>query len=338
MSRDPALRVLSDDPLNAETRLSALDGAIVPAARFFIRSHFAIPTAPDRVVVDGAIRAALALSLDDIRAMPSRTLEATIECAGNGRALLEPRIRGEQWSLGAVGTARWRGASLRSVIELADPAPQAIEVLCVGADSGDVPDLDRRIAFERALPLAKALHEDTLLAYEMNDEPLTREHGAPLRLLVPGWYGMASVKWVTRLRVLTQPFRGFFQRDRYVADGRPLTTMSTRALIVWPEDGDVIVRGEHTVRGYAWSGETAVLSVEVSVDGGTSWDRAELAGDPHPYAWRPWRSSWNANDVRAVTLLARAYDANGHSQPDRPRRNPLGYANNAIQRVRVRVG
>ena len=338
VTRDPALVILSEDPLNAETRLSAIDAPIVPASRFFIRSHFSIPALPDRLRVDGAVRDRLTLSLDDLRALPARTLTATLECAGNGRGLLEPRVRGEQWGLGAVGTAEWTGVPLRTVLERAQPSRGAIEVLCAGADGGRVPEQDRPLAYERSLPLTKAMHEDTLLAYAMNGRLLPRDHGAPVRLVVPGWYGMASVKWLARLSVLDRPFRGYFQRERYVVDGRPLGAMATRAIVVWPGDGEVIVRGRHEIRGYAWSGETAVLSVEVSVDGGASWDRADLAGDPRPYAWREWRYPWDASEVRGVTILARAYDANGRGQPERARPNPLGYANNAIQRVRVRVG
>ncbi|OLC58840.1 MAG: hypothetical protein AUH85_00115 [Chloroflexi bacterium 13_1_40CM_4_68_4] len=338
MSRDAALVVLSEEPLNAETRLSAMNGPVVPTPRFYVRSHFAIPHGPERLVVAGAVRSPQTLTLEEIRALPERTLTVTLECAGNGRASFEPRVRGEQWGLGAVGTAEWKGTALRTVLERAGPTRSAIEVLCAGADAGDVPDLGRGAAFERSLPLTKALHEDTLLAYEMNGEPLSSEHGAPLRLIVPGWYGMASVKWLSRLTLLTRPFRGFFQRDRYVIDGRPLTAMATRAIIASPQDGDVLVRGSQVVRGYAWAGETPVLSVELSVDGGASWDRAELLGEPRPYVWREWTYSWDARDPRAVTLLARAYDANGHGQPDQARRNRLGYANNSIQRVRVRVG
>jgi len=338
VSHDAALVVLSEEPFNAETRLSGMSGLLVPTSQFYVRSHFAMPNGPDRVVVDGAVRSRLTLTVDEIRTLPARTLAVTIECAGNGRALFEPPVRGEQWGLGAVGTAEWKGTPLRAVLERAGPTRSAIEVLCAGADAGDVPDLGRRAAFERALPVSKALHEDTLLAYEMNGEPLTREHGAPLRLLVPGWYGMASVKWLSRLTLLERPFRGFFQHDRYVIDGRPLTAMATRAIIAWPQDGDVVVRGAQIVRGYAWSGETPVLSVEVSLDGGSSWDRADLIGEPRPYVWREWSHPWDARDVRAVTLLARAYDASGHGQPDQARRNQLGYANNSIQRVRVRVG
>jgi DMSO/TMAO reductase YedYZ molybdopterin-dependent catalytic subunit len=211
-------------------------------------------------------------------------------------------------------------------------------VCCVGADDGEVPELGRRASFERSLPMAKALHDDTLIAYEMNGEPLPPEHGAPLRLVVPGWYGMASVKWLARLTLLERPFRGFFQRQRYVVEGRPLTAMATRAVIAWPEDGDVVVRGRHVVRGFAWSGEAAVRSVEVSVDSGASWDRAELGAGASPYAWREWRYAWEAREVGSVTLLARAYDERGGGQPERARPNALGYANNAVQRVRVRIG
>jgi DMSO/TMAO reductase YedYZ molybdopterin-dependent catalytic subunit len=338
VSRDPAFIVLSDDPLNAETRLSAQEGYLTPTDRFFRRNHFTFPAPPWRLVIDGAVRTPLSLTPDDIRALPPRTVVATLECAGNGRSLLGARVPGERWGLGAVGTAEWTGAPLRAVLERATPLARAIEVLCVGADDGDVPEVGKRIAFERSLPLPKAMHEDTLLAYEMNGEALPPEHGAPIRLLVPGWYGMASVKWLARLSVLERPFRGFFQHDRYVVDGRPLSTTGVRALIASPQDGDVLVRGRQVIRGYAWSGEAMVLSVEVSVDGGASWDRADLSDDGGPYAWREWRYVWDARDVAGVTILARAYDANGRGQPERPRVNALGYANNAIQRVRVRIG
>jgi hypothetical protein len=149
---------------------------------------------------------------------------------------------------------------------------------------------------------------------------------------------MASVKWLARLTLLERPFRGYYQHERYVADGRPLTLMATRALIASPQDGDVLVRGPQLVRGYAWSGESPVLSVEVSVDGGKSWDRAELGAEAGPHAWREWRYAWDAREVRGLTILARAYDARGVSQPDRAKPNALGYGNNAMQRVRVRVG
>lgn len=337
-SRDPGLLVLSAEPLNAETRLSAQRGLLTPASRFYIRCHFALPRPPSRLVVDGAVAQPLSLSLDEIRALPRRDLVVTLECAGNGRAFLEPPVEGEQWRLGAVSTAQWAGAPLQAVLERARPKRGAAEVLFRGADEGTPRDLGRKIAYERSLPLARALHEDTLLAYEMNGEPLPAEHGAPLRLVVPGWYGMASVKWLARVSVLARPFRGFYQRERYVIGRRPLRAMEPRAIICWPQDGEVVVRGRHQVRGYAWSGAAPPLTVEVSVDAGSTWDRAEVTGQATPYAWREWQHAWEAREPGGVTLAVRTWDATGATQPLVPKRNELGYANNAVQRVKVRVG
>jgi DMSO/TMAO reductase YedYZ molybdopterin-dependent catalytic subunit len=335
--RDGNLIVLSEDPLNAETRLAAQSGLLTPTSRFYVRNHHAIPDPPARLVVDGLVRTPLSLTLDAIRALPRRTLVVTLECAGNGRAFVDPPAEGEQWRLGAVSTAEWAGATLSLVLERAGPEPGAKEVLFRGADSGTPRSVRRQVAFERSLPVARALHEDTLLAYEMNGEPLSPEHGAPLRLLVPGWYGMAAVKWLERITVLKRGFTGFYQRERYVIGRRPLSTMEPRAVIVWPQDGEAVVRGRHRIRGYAWSG-TPPLSVEVSVDAGASWDRAELVGHRLPYAWREWQYAWEAGAAGRSTLLARTSDGAGGTQPLSAPRNELGYANNAVQAVRVTVG
>src|SRR5712691_7362934 len=191
-------------------------GSITPTTRHYVRDHFPIPQTPARLAVDGAVRSALQLTLDDTRSLPPRSLVVTLECAGNGRAFLQPPVAGEQWRIGAVGTAEWTGASLRDVLAMAEPRASAIEVLCVGADTGTPADVGAHIAFERSLPLPDALRDDVLLAYAMNGNDLSPEHGAPLRLIVPGWYGMASVKWLARLSMLERKFDGFFQSKRYV--------------------------------------------------------------------------------------------------------------------------
>ncbi len=335
---DPDLVVLTDEPLNAETRLSAQRGLLTPIERFYVRSHFAIPDAPASLAVDGAVHERLELSRDELRAMPRARSIVTLECAGNGRAYFEPRARGEQWGLGAVSTAEWSGVPLAAVLERARPSRGAVEVLFRGADEGTPPDLGKRIAYERSLPLDVARAGAALLADEMNGEPLPREHGGPLRLVVPGWYGMASVKWLARITVLDTRFHGFYQTDRYVVRSRAVTRMAPRAVIVSPSDGEAVVRGHHYVRGYAWSGAAPLRAVEVSVDAGTSWDLAELLGDVEPHAWREWRFGWDAREHGATTLVARAFDAGGNAQPPSVRWNELGYGNNAIQRVRVRVG
>lgn len=332
------LVVLSERPRNAEIRLGAQHGLTTPADAFFERNHFDLPPPPWHVVLDGEVEHELSLTPDELRALPARTLAVTLECAGNGRSFFEPRVGGEQWRLGAVSTAEWTGVRLRDVLERARPKRHAVEVLFRGADNGTPKEAGTHLAFERSLPLAKALDPDTLVAYAMNGEPLPAEHGAPVRLVVPAWYAVSSVKWLEAITVLDRPFKGFYQKDRYVIGARPLTTMALRAVIATPSDGDAIVRGRHLIRGYAWSGAAPITVVELSVDAGGTWDRAELIGDELRYAWREWQYPWDAREAGAVTIVARAADATGAVQPVKAKHNILGYANNAIQRVRVRVG
>src|SRR5687767_13182948 len=276
---------LSREPLNAETPLERQVGVITPAARHYVRDHFAIPAAPDRLAIEGAVRKPMQLDPGQIRSLPPRSLVVTLECAGNGRAFLDPPVAGEQWRTGAVGTAEWTGASLRAVLEMAEPLPSAVEVLCVGADAGIPAGTATRIAFERSLPIDDALREDVLVAYAMNGSDLPPEHGAPLRLIVPGWYGMASVKWLARLRPIERRFEGFFQKDRYVVGDRPLREMAARALIAWPRDGERLAQRPFVTRGYAWSGRGDLARVEVSADGGGSWHDATLGEGTGRYAW-----------------------------------------------------
>jgi DMSO/TMAO reductase YedYZ molybdopterin-dependent catalytic subunit len=262
----------------------------------------------------------------------------TLECAGNGRAFLDPPVGGEQWREGAVSTAEWTGASLRAVLELARPDTTAVEVLCVGADAGTPAGLPAPITFERSLPIADALRDDVLLAYRMNGGALPPEHGAPLRLVVPGWYGMASVKWLARLRVLEQRFDGFFQTKRYVIGDRPLREIAPRAIITAPRDGDRVAEGRLEARGYAWSGRGDVVRVELSSDGGATWRDASLDRAASPYSWRAWRSTITPASRGEVVLLARAVAADGTMQPLAQVRNSLGYGNNAARPVRIAVG
>jgi DMSO/TMAO reductase YedYZ molybdopterin-dependent catalytic subunit len=259
----------------------------------------------------------------------------TLECAGNGRSFLEPPAPGEQWGLGAVSTAEWTGVALRSLVEPSGLSAATVEILFRGADSGTPPDVGTRIGFERSLPIDRAVADDVLVAYAMNGAAIPPEHGAPLRLVVPTWYGMASVKWLAGIVALEQPFRGFYQVDRYVIGNAPLGPMKPRAVIVAPlrpvGAGVPIV-----VRGYAWSGQGPIVRVELSTDRGATWRDAQLAAPPGPAAWREWRADWTPN-AGSVELIARATDAAGNRQGLRNVRTPLGYANNAAQPVRVDV-
>jgi DMSO/TMAO reductase YedYZ molybdopterin-dependent catalytic subunit len=325
--------IVSREPLNAETRLELQDGLVTPAGRHYVRSHFASPDPPQHIAVSGAVRAARSVSLAELRALPARSAVITLECAGNGRRFLRPPAPGEQWGLGAVGTAEWTGVPLHLLLGTCGLSGAVVEILFRGADSGTPADVGSRIAFERSLPLSRALADDVLIAYAMNGAPIPREHGAPVRLVVPTWYGMASVKWLAEIVALEAPFRGFYQTDRYVSGGLPLRAMKPRAVIVAPLEA--VRAGALTgVRGYAWSGQGAITRVELSTDGGATWHDAQLDPAAAPAAWRRWRREW-IPPAGAFELVARATDATGDVQGLENRPDPLGYANNAAQPVRV---
>jgi len=326
--------------------LEALRFPITPIGMHYLLIHFDVPivdAAKWRLEVAG--QTTLSLSLDALRARPAVELVSTMECAGNGRALIEPRVESQPWLQEAVGTARWRGTPLRPLLDEAGVDDAGSEVLFTGLDRGI--DGGEEQSYARALPLDAI--DDALLAYEMNGGPLPPQHGFPLRLVVPGWYGMTNVKWLARIDVLDAPHTGYQNAKAYrmrqheEEEGVPLTRMLPRALMAPPGIPDFFTRerriqaGEHVVEGRAWSGHAPVEQVEVSTDGGATWRDAELTDDVGPHAWRGWRTTWSAKRGEHE-LLCRAYDAAGNSQPEAPQWNLGGYANNALQRVRVVVG
>ena len=328
------LLVLSEEPLNAETKLDQQRGPTVPAGRHYVRTHFGIPKEPREVLITGAVREPRSVTLDAVRMLPSRTFVVTLECAGNGRKFLEPPTPGEQWGLGAVGTAEWTGAALHSVLDQAW-LPSAVEVLFRGADEGVPKDLGRRIAYERSLPIDIARGDDIIVAYAMNGQPIPREHGGPLRLIVPSWYGMASVKWVAEIRLLDRPFDGFFQKDRYVIDGRPLRGIEPRAVITSPADG-ADVSASLEVRGYAWSGRAPVERIDLRESDGTLLGSTVVPAKATAFAWQEFSFRLSLDPGEHV-LVARATDREGNDQPLSPRWNSLGYANNAVRPTRIRA-
>jgi DMSO/TMAO reductase YedYZ molybdopterin-dependent catalytic subunit len=342
----PALVPVETRPFNAETPLEALGESPTPTALFYVRNHFDVPRIDARryrLRVAGRVAKRLELSLSDVQSLPRRTAAVTLECAGNGRVLMEPTPGGTPWRWGAVSTARFGGTPLAAILAEAGVEPDAAEILCVGADGGEV-EPGRRIAFERSLPLNVARRDDVLLAWEMNGEPLTAEHGHPLRLVVPGWYGVASVKWLVEVSALPSPFDGHYQQEKYVhrgepgvPDGSPVRDMRARAVIARPADGNEIGREPIHVCGTAWSGAARVTTVEVSGDGGRTWSPARLGESDGPFAARAWRFEWTPPGAGEHTLVARASDAAGHVQPLEPVWNAQGYGNNVTQRVRVRV-
>ena len=340
------LITIEENPYNAETPLRALSRDITPTELFFVRSHFDIPDldpSTHRIHVEGAVRVPLNLALKEIQDLPSRSVTATLECAGNGRIGLRPQVSGVPWAYGAASTARFTGTSLHHVLDRAGIPDAAVEALFIGADRGEV-EPGRTVAFERSLPVSVARQADTLLAWEMNGEPLTRSHGSPLRLVVPRWYAVASVKWLTRIRLLTRPFQGHYQTEKYLYEretGTPdktqVTTMRLRALIAQPTEGEVLPREKVEIAGMAWAGEGIVSQVEVSVDGGRSWSAARLGASPSEYSWTPWSLSWSPDSPGDYLLMARATDAAGRSQPLGQSWNAQGYGNNAVHQIRVRV-
>ncbi len=341
------MKVITEDPANAETPLDVQRGIITPNDLFFMRNRFSFPEieAPAwRLSVAGLVEQPVSLSYDDVLSMPSRSFPATLECAGNGRSGMDPTPEGEPWEYGAVSTAEWTGVPLHLVLEAAGLSEGVTAIVAEGRDSGVVSESRGEEPFARALPLDKALHPDTLLAYTMNGEPLPVTHGFPVRLLVPGWYGMASVKWLTSLRAIKGTFDGFFQIDRYImreqgSDGppRPVTEMGVRSIITTPRSGAAAHPGTHLVRGYAWSGAAPVTGIEVSTDGGNTWEHAEWTSGQARYAWRSWEFQWTADTPGPVEIQSRARDAAGTEQPKHSNWNDLGYCNNGIQTVQVTV-
>jgi sulfite oxidase len=289
---------------------------LTPTQRFYVRCNFPLPTDPAGLSVGGLVERQL--EAVDLGGFEQRRLVATIECAGNGRAYLQPPVPGEQWELGAVSTAEWAGVPLRELLREARVRPEAVEIVFEAADG-----------FARSLPLEVALQPDTLLVTAMNGEPLPHLHGGPVRVLVPGWYGMAAVKWLTRVEAVAEPFHGHFQVERYVVEGRPVRQMAVRAVISEARPG--------RVRGYAWTGLGRVRSVELSTDGGKTFEQARLLPQAGPYAWVEWLADWQPDRPGEHVLVARATDSEGRVQPLEQSWSELGYANNQARPVTVDV-
>jgi DMSO/TMAO reductase YedYZ molybdopterin-dependent catalytic subunit len=329
--RPPGMIIREKMPENLEFPFSTLDSFLTPNDRFYVRSHFAVPTLDPttwRLRVEGAVKTPLELTLADLMQMPSQTIPATLECAGNGRVFLSPAVKGAQWELGAVSNAEWTGVALGAVLARAGVLPGAVDVVLEGADSGEIKDPPKPagpIHFARSLPMAQANRPEVLLAYRMNGAELPVAHGFPLRGVVPGWYAVASVKWLTRLVVTDRPFNGHFQSVDYSVWERanglpnriPITEMQVKSQIARPDMREAVMAGSvYRVYGTAWTGDSEITLVEISTDGGMSWQPAKLLGKPARFAWRFWEMRWKVPAQRGrVTLLSRATDARGRTQP-----------------------
>jgi DMSO/TMAO reductase YedYZ molybdopterin-dependent catalytic subunit len=326
------LIIRQKDPDNLEMPFDQLDEFITPSELFYIRSHFPTPKMDPiayRLSLRGALRNELSLSYADIRAMPSRTCVATLECAGNSRVFMVPPVPGAQWQLGAVGNAEWTGVPLSVLLEQAGLADEVCELVLEGADRG-VPKEEPRppgpISYSRSIARARAMQSDVLIAYQMNGQDLTPDHGYPLRAIVPGHFGMASVKWLTDIIAVTQPFQGYWQTSDYAywddSEGtpvrRPLAEMKLKSQIARPRVYERLEPGRpYTIFGAAWAGDTDVTEIWISLDGGASWVQGDFVDPISRHAWRRWKYDWitPARPGR-YTLLARATGADQRGQPD----------------------
>jgi len=340
--------VRSARPADLEMPLEAFQEWITPVDRFFVRCHTYFPARVNlsdwRLKIDGVVNQPLTLSIGDLKKLPRVELVGALECAGNGRSFYQPRVAGTQWAFGSVGNGRWAGVRLRDVLQKAGLKNSAQQLLLDGSDTpiGTMPK------FQRTVTVQKALDPDTLLVYEMNGQPLPDEHGYPLRLIAPGWAGDSWVKWLRHIEVLDHEFDGFWMKTAYrhpahhiepgatvdASELIPVADLNVKSIIATP--GNWVKPGRVRISGAAWSNSSPVTKVDVSVDGGNTWKQAKLGKDQSRYAWRLWELDWQAAAGKH-TLMARATNAAGQTQPLAEEWNPSGYLWNVAQRVTVEV-
>lgn len=335
-------------PENQEFPMLSLSSRITPEHLFYIRNHFPYPYVDIlrwELSIHGLVNQPMCLRYHDLLKLPMVTRPVTLECAGDKRALFHPKARGEQWGLGAISHAIWTGVRLADLLHVTGIQTNAREVIFEGMDKGERTDRPGVVSYMRSLPLDQALNPDTLIALYMNGKPLPFRHGYPARLLVPGWYGMASVKWLHRITVTEEPFQGPFQVIDYVYDRTPLvpsplepvTTIRLHSTIARPTDGEVLAKGEHWIVGTAISGKSPVVLVEISTDDGSTWKSASWM-DPHEtYSWRRWIWKWTVTVSGAYDIKVRATDAAGNVQSEKADWNVKGFGYSAIQHIRVYV-
>ncbi len=344
--------VRSGNPQNLEADFAGLDSYITPIEKHYVRNHYPVPrvdTDTWRLAIEGDVRTPLSMSLDALRALPATSRVATLECAGNGRLFLTPKVSGVQWALGGVSTAEWTGVRLDSLLERAGVTNEAAQVIADGLDEGPVSSTPKPaggISFHRSLSVKEIATRGALVAYAMNGQTLPPAHGFPLRLVVPGAYGMAAVKWLRRFVVTDGRFDGYWQTTDYtywdrsgvLPEQRPLLGMEVKSLIARPvADGRVARASSVEVTGFAWS-EGAITRVDVSTDGGTTWASASFVDDAQPGVWRRWRYVWQTPPAPGtVTLMSRATDSLGRVQPMTRNADYGGYVIHHVVPVTLQV-
>jgi len=322
--------VRSGAPLNLEMPFETVESFITPTQSFYVRTHFPIPKI-DRnswwLHVEGEVEKTFAINYEQLLELESVTIPVTLECAGNNRNFLEPKVKGVQWGLGAVGTAEWTGVPLSVLLDRAVVKSNAREVVLEGSDHGILDDPKSppgELTFARSIPIEKAQH-DVLLAYEMNGKDVPPEHGFPVRAIVPGWYAMASIKWLQRIIVSGEPFNGYYQTLDYtywkrrgdIGELTPLSEIQIKAEIARPAQGEAVPANSNVrVHGAAWTGDGEITKVELSTDGGATWSEVTLVGTSKPNAWRLWDFDWRTpSKPGPADLIARATDSQGRTQP-----------------------
>ena len=353
IATDPSAPITrSQFPLVVEFPFAESAERMTPTDRFFVRNHFPVPEADLlswSVRIEGALDAPSTVSLDTLRQMPAVTVSAVLECAGNGRAFLHASASSVQWQLGGVGCATFTGVPLRDVLAFARLPTNAVDIVFEGADHGPEHKLPggADIHFARSVPLATAMRPDVILAYEMNGQPLEPDHGAPLRVIVPGWYGVASVKWLSRISIATRPFTGYFQSAEYSywkgerasgVERVPVTTLQVKSEIARPYPGEEVEIGvPYRVFGAAWTSDASITSVDVSLDGGDTWTAATLGDTPAANAWHMWEFAWTPRGTGSCTLMARATDSAGRVQPMAHDANHENYMVHHVLPIEVRL-
>ena len=340
------MRVMTEKPLNAETPIEFLRTWTTDNEVFFKRNQGQIMQSPVKLsawklIIGGLVKHDLKLTFDDIRYMPKVEVANTLECSGNSRSLLKEKASGNPWTIGGVGNAIWGGIWLKDLLKMAKLKDNAKHVSFEGLDK---PLGSSGIKFIRSIPLEKAI-SSTILAYEMNGEPLPLKHGYPARALALGWTGANCVKWLHKITVLDRPHQGFFmdkiysvfQKGQDPKSGEVVKDIIVKSIITEPLDGKTLSTGIVAIRGSAYAGEAGIKKVDVSVDDGHTWSTAKLIGLEEPYAWRHWEYLWNAKKQGDYTIMARTADMKGRRQPENAQWNVLGYGNNGIREHAIHV-
>ena len=352
--KDAAMRVHSERPLTASVTAEYLNDDVTPTSRHFVRNNLFTPdfdAAKHTVEIIGLVDKPLTLTVAQLRSgFPQVTTQAMLECAGSGRSGYTPMPRGTPWpASGGMSCSRWTGVRLADVLQAAGVKPGTVHIAFSGADFGALPTIPK---VARSVPLDKALERHTILAYGMNDGPLPKAHGYPLRVIVPSWAGSASVKWVSRIEALAAPLKGPYMDESYRIPRQPIEpggrmpadAVSTegwpiKSIITHPAPNAKHAAGKPVlVAGKAWAGENDVARVELSFDEGRTWQRAELNPAGDKYAWRTFSYAYTPRSTGYVTVLARATDDAGRTQPLASAWNPLGYFWNGWHRVGFSVG